>query len=151
MRNWRGVEKLSTLSHEMGHAIEKHGVEGKEKGEGQREYEADCISIMLQDYLGIEITDARRRHFKHAYNQFEKEMQEKYQELPLKAQKREIEREMNDSFEHIHRVMGKHLNQIEEYMKNPDIVKQRNVQNISAEHKIIGIEKNIRAGKGLEI
>lgn len=27
-----GVEKLSTLSHEMGHAIEKHGVEGKEKG-----------------------------------------------------------------------------------------------------------------------
>ena len=69
----------------MGHAIEKHGVEGKEKGEGQREYEADCISIMLQDYLGIEITDARRRHFKHAYNQFEKEMQEKYQELPLKS------------------------------------------------------------------
>ena len=79
--------------------------------------------------------------FKHAYNQFEKEMQEKYQELPLKAQKREIERETNDSFEHIHRVMGKHLNQIEEYMKNPDIVQQRNVQNISAEHKIIGIEK----------
>lgn len=146
-----GVEKLSTLSHEMGHAIEKHGVEGKEKGEGQREYEADCISIMLQDYLGIEITDARRRHFKHAYNQFEKEMQEKYQELPLEAQKREIERGMNDSFEHIHRVMGKHLNQIEEYMKNPDIVQQRNVQNISAEHKIIGIEKNMRAGKGLEI
>lgn len=106
---------------------------------------------MLQDYLGIEITDARRRHFKHAYNQFEKEMQEKYQELPLEAQKREIERGMNDSFEHIHRVMGKHLNQIEEYMKNPDIVQQRNVQNISAEHKIIGIEKNMRAGKGLEI
>lgn len=71
--------------------------------------------------------------------------------MPTKAQKREIEREMNDSFEHIHRVMGKHLNQIEEYMKNPDIVQQRNVQNISAKHKIIGIEKNMRAGKGLEI
>lgn len=135
----------------MGHAIEKHGTEGKEKGEGQREYEADCISIMLQDYLGIEITDARRRHFKHAYNQFEKEMREKYQELPLEAQKRETERDMNASFEYIHRVMGKHLNQIEEYMKNPDIVQQRNVQNISAEQKVIGIEKNMRAGKGLEI
>lgn len=54
----------------MGHAIEKHGVEGKEKGEGQREYEADCISIMLQDYLGIEITDARRRHFKNFGRKF---------------------------------------------------------------------------------
>lgn len=146
-----GVEKLSTLSHEMGHAIEKHGTERKEKGEGQREYEADCISVMLQDYLGIEITDARRRHFKHAYNQFEKEMQEKYRELPPEAQKREIEKNMNNSFEYIHRVMGKHLNQIDEYIKNPEVVQQKNVQNISAEHRVVGIEKNMRAGKGLEM
>ena len=67
-------------------------------------WEADCISIMLQDYLGIEITDADTLYMR-PINYFEKEMQEKYRELPPEAQKVGIERNMNNSFEYIHRVM----------------------------------------------
>lgn len=140
-----GAEKLSTLTHEMGHAIEKHG-EGKEKkGEGQTEYEADCISIMLQNFLGIEITDTRRRHFKHAYEQFEEEMQVKYQDMSSEAKIEAIESDMSKSFEHIHRLMGKSLKDIKEYIESPNMV-QKNEKNLS-EKKTIELTKNKNIGR----
>lgn len=66
-------EKLSTLMHELGHAIlhnEIH-IEGGKKTE-QKEFEADALSIMIASHFGVELTEHRLRHLSehfHKYNE----------------------------------------------------------------------------------
>ncbi len=60
------TEKLSTLTHELGHAL-LHGVD-ENKPASVVELEADCISIMLQKELGIDLTDSRKNHFVQHFN-----------------------------------------------------------------------------------
>lgn len=60
------TEKLSTLSHELGHALSKHK-KGAEKSASQIEWEADAISIMIQSSLGLEISNTRKQHLKDHY------------------------------------------------------------------------------------
>lgn len=55
------TQKLSTLAHELGHAL-MHNVTNN-KSTTQKELEADAFSIMLENHFGIEITDARKDHF----------------------------------------------------------------------------------------
>lgn len=60
------TQKLSTLAHELGHAVLLHQI-GDEKSEHQKELEADALGIMLESYFGIEPTDSRRRHLAKHY------------------------------------------------------------------------------------
>lgn len=62
------TERLSTLTHELGHALMHNSKEAFQLPEPVRELEADCISIMLQNYVGIALTDSRKRHFSQNYN-----------------------------------------------------------------------------------
>ena len=62
------TEKLSTLSHEYGHALLHTDPASKGKNPSVKELEADCISIMLQQEFGIPLTDTRKRHFVGHYN-----------------------------------------------------------------------------------
>lgn len=67
------TEKLSTMSHELGHAI-LHNLEmaekNTEKTTAQKELEADTFSLMLQERMGIELTETRRSHLANAYKAF---------------------------------------------------------------------------------
>lgn len=65
------TERLSTLTHELGHAI-MHKYNDKIPSE-VKEYEADCISIMLQKKFGIEITDIRKAHLSEHYKLLNKD------------------------------------------------------------------------------
>ncbi len=70
------TEKLSTLCHEVGHAVIHNSLHEKgevHKSEHQIEFEADMFSIMLQDYVGLELTDGRKDHFAGHYRKFSEE------------------------------------------------------------------------------
>jgi hypothetical protein len=61
------TERLSTLTHELGHALMHNSKEAFKLPEPVRELEADAVSIMLQQYFGISLTDSRKRHFSENY------------------------------------------------------------------------------------
>lgn len=61
------TEKLSTLTHELGHALLHRDPASLDKNSSMKELEADCISIMLQQQFGIELTDSRKKHFAQHY------------------------------------------------------------------------------------
>lgn len=67
-------QRLSTLTHEMGHAI-LHG-ESNTKGTFQKEFEADAISIMFLGDLGIKPSQSRIQHLSQSYNRLKKEFSE---------------------------------------------------------------------------
>lgn len=64
------TQRLSTLSHELGHAL-LHREPGKSSA--QKELEADALGIMLESYFGIEPTDARKRHLADCYRSYQEE------------------------------------------------------------------------------
>lgn len=53
-------QRLSTLAHELGHAIVHE--KDTEKSTVQKELEADALGIMLEMHFGIEPTEGRQRH-----------------------------------------------------------------------------------------
>lgn len=63
-------EELSTLSHELGHAVMEHGISVSETDTSICEFEADCFSIMMDKHLGIEATESRQSHIVNAFNSF---------------------------------------------------------------------------------
>lgn len=71
------TQALSTLAHELGHAILQHdGHTGKSSA--QIEMEADALGIMIQSHLGIEIEETRKRHLADHFRKYQKQ----YKELP---------------------------------------------------------------------
>lgn len=54
------TQRLSTLSHEIGHMLQKHGT--RDISSAQKEFEADCISVLIQSHYGMELTDSRKSH-----------------------------------------------------------------------------------------
>lgn len=66
------TQKLSTLSHEIGHMLEQHGT--RDISTAQKEFEADGISVLIQSHYGIELADSRKSHLAAHYKKFEQEM-----------------------------------------------------------------------------
>lgn len=64
------TQKLSTLAHELGHAIMQHD---HTKSTAQKELEADSLGIMMESYLGLEIAESRKRHLADNYRIYQKE------------------------------------------------------------------------------
>lgn len=67
------TQKLSTLSHELGHALCTEGLH--DASTAKKELIADAVSIMIQSNSGIEITDSRKRHLKSHYDSLKKEIE----------------------------------------------------------------------------
>jgi hypothetical protein len=67
-------QRLSTLTHEMGHAI-LHG-DSNTKGTFQKEFEADAISIMFLGDLGIKPSQSRIQHLSQSYNRLKMDFSE---------------------------------------------------------------------------
>lgn len=72
------TQKLSVLTHELGHAI-LHNADQRStnmKTNAQMELEADAVSIMLQNYVGVEIPDTRKAHLSDVFHTFAKQQSE---------------------------------------------------------------------------
>lgn len=65
------TEKLTTLTHELGHAAFNHSYVSSTKSIGQIEFEADCFSIMLTNKLDIPITNERKMHLVQNFRNME--------------------------------------------------------------------------------
>ena len=65
----KSSEKLSTLTHELGHAVMEHSKFDRIFIKAQREFEADCFSIMLDKHLGVDITESRKTHLNKSYDE----------------------------------------------------------------------------------
>ena len=61
------TERLSTLTHELGHALMHSSKDALKLPTPVAELEADAISIMLQKHFGIDLTDSRKRHLTDNY------------------------------------------------------------------------------------
>ena len=82
------TEKLSTMIHEVAHAIMHNDRKSRLKPESQIEMEADALSIMLEAHIGISLTDSRKRHFADHYRTYKEihgkaDIQQKYKDIKL--------------------------------------------------------------------
>jgi|GEM_PF-490326 len=93
------TQKLSTLSHEIGHAMMHE--EARDISKEQKEFEADGVSIMLSAYLGLEIPDTRKSHLAASYNT----LKEKNPDVAL-------EPALNNVYKAFRRLSGAGLDQI---------------------------------------
>ena len=74
----KSSERLSTLTHEIGHAVMQHS--GNDEDVFRNEIEADSFCIMLNSHLGIDITDMRKVHLSNNFSMWESEMLDKDKE-----------------------------------------------------------------------
>lgn len=69
--------KLSVMAHELSHAIMHSNDEAASLPQMQKEIEADSLSLMIRQHLGIsDIEDIRRDHLKSAYKTYIKMINE---------------------------------------------------------------------------
>lgn len=62
--------KLSVLTHELGHAV-MHAAYDPDMSVEQKEIEADSLSLMLREHLGVsEIENARKAHLADSYRNY---------------------------------------------------------------------------------
>ncbi|VYT33147.1 Uncharacterised protein [Tyzzerella nexilis] len=102
---------LSTMSHELGHALlHNHKTE---KSISQIEFEEDAISIMLQKQYGIELTDARKSHLASSFKDYMKECEEKIETENLK---KDIDQMIQESFREIFMIYRENFPQIQKYI-----------------------------------
>lgn len=69
----KSSQKLSTLSHELGHHIMDHSNIDSDKNIYQKEFEADCLSIMLDNHLGTVIPEHRKSHLADSFKLMKEE------------------------------------------------------------------------------
>lgn len=119
------TEKLSTMSHELGHAL-LHKTLPIGKSAAQVELEADALGIMLESHFGIALTESRKRHLVSNYNTYH----EAYKKAP--------EGQKPDGFgqviNHVFETFRKEIPAISEYVE-----------------KQIQIEEQALAKKGVQI
>lgn len=86
--NLQGTQKLSTLCHELGHAMMHNAL--SDKPSYMKEFEADALDIMIEAGFGLEITTARKEHFATHYEKFKADVKdiqgEAYTEEIMEAQ-----------------------------------------------------------------
>lgn len=122
------TEKLSTLSHELGHALIHH-VPDLNKTESQMEFEADALSIMIQSHYGIDITDSRKRHLAEDY----KTLLNTLENNPV--EKKDVLQQSQDIFSSVYNTFRKNITPMQEcikrYLPEKPELEQKETQNIS--------------------
>lgn len=115
-------EYLSTLNHELGHALMNHS---KIENTFQKEFEADCFSIMLDTHLGVKITDSRKHHLASNFQQLEKS-------LSKEGKKLDFDGIVND----VMKKFSLAVNEIDEYIEN-EINQNENEEQAEEEEEFI--------------
>ena len=102
---------LSTMSHELGHALlHNHKTE---KSLSQIEFEGDAISIMLHKQYGMELTDARKSHLASCFKAYMKECEKKIKTEHLKN---DIDQMIQASFREIFTIYRENFPKIQKYI-----------------------------------
>lgn len=102
------TEKLSTLSHELGHAL-LHRDGAITKTTEQIEIEADALGIMIESHLGVDITESRKRHLAENYR--------RYQKLYQEAGEGKKPEGFGDVIANVFRTFRKEINDLDHYVK----------------------------------
>lgn len=127
------TEELSTLTHEMGHAMAHNKENNQRQSTAQKEYEADCVSIVFQSYMGEEIPDGRKRHLAYNYQKYREELEQEHKnnksEEPLEQF---IDTRMEKQFIRVHAIIKENLSKMHKYLHDEDYVKQR-IQEVAEE------------------
>lgn len=124
-QNLETTETLSTLTHEMGHAMAHNKEKDKERSTAQKEYEADCVSIVFQSYIGEDISDIRRRHLTENYKRYRRELEKKFADKTGEELEKLIDKEMEASFDIVHSIIKENLEKLEKYLNNSEYVPKR--------------------------
>lgn len=98
-------QRLSTLVHEMGHAMLHRSQ--SDKTTAQKEFEADAISIMFLSDVGLKPTDARLMHLSDNYHKLVDELQES---MPETADLEQIDKSISDIFSPVFKTYQEYVN-----------------------------------------
>lgn len=111
---------LSTFCHELGHALLHNRLERfSESSASQKEFEADCMRVLLNSHMGFDIPDTAKSHLADHYKVYLKECEGKEDVKP------------EDSFSRVYDVFRKHVPVIDEYLERfvpghmPDLDKDK--------------------------
>lgn len=125
------TEKLSTVIHEIGHDILKHGI-GDGKSSAQEEFEADAFSIMLDTHFGVDITDGRKRHLYQSYRQLEQEwillFEDQYGEHEKEELDSYISGHMDTILSDVQDVFISHIDEMDECVEQYVSVNKKKIQ-----------------------
>lgn len=124
--------QLSTMSHELGHALAHHELRARERSNSQIEFEGDAISIMLQHNFGIELTEQRKSHlathFKRYYAECLSKMKHDNPESTHEQLENKVDELMRESFSNIFEIYNANIDAIEQYVSE-----ELNIKNIAIE------------------
>lgn len=107
--------RLSTMSHELGHAMIHH--DALHSSTAQKEFEGDAISIMLQKKYRIDLTEERKSHLAEHYEVFRQECEEKVRRategISKEAFAEKVSGLIEESFQNVFRIYKEHIPEIE--------------------------------------
>ena len=111
------TQKLSTLTHELGHAFMHMIID--DTSVSQKGFEADAFSIMLSANFGVEITETRKKHLADHYNTFSKEIIEHMtgDKTDINAIDKKLDEKLMESFSEVYKVYKENINLIQDYVE----------------------------------
>ena len=112
--NLNDTQKLSTLTHELGHAMIHN--EASDTSTVQKEFEADAVSIMLSEQFGLEVTDPRKRHLAKHYEKFAEDIGQQ--------EGKDLDACLNEVFSNVYNVYRKHVDSITQYVEQSVQIKE---------------------------
>lgn len=125
----QGAERLSTLLHEISHQIMHQTRDSTNIN--QIEFEADALSIMLQSYFDLPVTDTRKRHIAEHYQGMVNRLRIQYRDTIVLGQ------EIDKILDFPHQKMKEEIEKIRPYIEkclpalkpeNPQVEKQNKWQ-----------------------
>lgn len=152
------TQKLSTLSHEIGHVIEQHG--NRNISGAQKEFEADAISILIQSNYHIELTDSRKEHLASNYREFEAELKEKNPDITDEEIQTHMDQALRNTLDDFMDIIDDLENCVEQYISREALIQnsieaaqekeapeksflEKALKNRADEYSINGIRLNI--------
>lgn len=109
----QSTQKLSTLSHEIGHALIHNEV--SDKSTSQKEFEADAISIMMDANFGVDTTTSRESHLASHFNAWKKDILEQNADKEVADQQMAVELAMQNSFSNVFSIYQNEIDKINAY------------------------------------
>lgn len=101
------TQALSTLIHEMGHAVlHKELPEGDES---KIEIEADAFALMVENSCGIEVTESRSRHLVNHYKTFTQGMEPEVAKKETEALLKNVFNRYKENIDDIQKAIENHL------------------------------------------